>query len=188
MSAGSCAFASDYFPDHSRDVLTNNQYLINQILKCPFKSLSRTQSRYLDSKKWQRLDGSMYSWYGISKGTTTTWWSSYAMNAASYSYSTYAWFDDTEGNIYPYSYCNIDESYFTGAQITSHSEYYDSTEKSKTECTLYEYFSPNFPSCVPNYSGFISDVTHDRPTETAVPNGYYTQLNQNDAYTGIKLV
>jgi hypothetical protein len=40
---------------------------------------------------------------------------------------------------------------------------------------------------VPNFGGFISDVNVDQPTETAVPNGYYTQLTQNEDYTGIVL-
>lgn len=71
------------------------------------------------------------------------------MQTSTYTYDTYAFFDDTEDNIYPYSYCDIDESYFTAAQITSHSEFIDSTETVETECTLYEYFSPNFPMCVP---------------------------------------
>lgn len=42
--------------------------------------------------------------------------------------------------------------------------------------------------CVPAYGGFISDTDLNQPTETAVPDGYMTQLTQNDDYTGIKLV
>ena len=41
--------------------------------------------------------------------------------------------------------------------------------------------------CEPNFSGLISDITHERPTETEVLNGYYTGLTLNDDYTGIKL-
>jgi hypothetical protein len=78
------------------------------------------------------------------------------MRSSTYTYDTYAFFDDSEDNIYPYSFCDIDETFFTDKQITSHSEFPDPTEQVKTECTLYEYFDPNFPTCVPNWGGFVS--------------------------------
>jgi hypothetical protein len=133
------------------------------LIKCPFQSKTRQQSRYLDTTaRWTRID--------------ETPWSAYTLQAANYAYTTYAHFDDTEPNIYGYSFCDRDETFFTSERITSHSEFQDTTEQVNTECTLYEYFSPNFPMCVPNYGGFISPTTHNQPTETAVPDGYSTQL------------
>lgn len=173
FTAGSAAFMSDYYPDHARTSDTDNTFLQNMIVKCPFLSNTRTQQRYLDTIQWTRLD--------------ETKWSAHTLQAATYTYTTYAFFDDTEDNIYGYSYCDRDEEFYTSERITSHSEFQDSTETVNTECTLYEYFSPNFPMCVPNYGGFISPTTHDRPTETAVPDNYLTTLFQNDDYTGIKL-
>lgn len=78
------------------------------------------------------------------------------MHGPGYTYDTYAFFEDTEPDIYAYSYCNIDESWFTSERITSHSEFQDSSETLNTECTLYEHLTPNFPMCEPNYGGFIS--------------------------------
>jgi hypothetical protein len=71
------------------------------VLKCPFKSKTRNQQRYLDTIQWLRLDEAKHT--------------SYTKNAASFTYDTYAHFDDSEDNIYPYSYCDIDETFFTGA-------------------------------------------------------------------------
>jgi hypothetical protein len=103
-------------------------------------------------------------------------------------YDTYAHFDDTEANIYAYSYCDIDENFFDSERITSHSEFQDSSETLNTECTLYEYLTPNFPMCHPAHGGFVSPSARNQPTDTAVPDGYLTQIFQEDDYTGIKLV
>lgn len=173
-TAGSCAFVSDYFPDHGRTSWTDNSPLIAMVAKCPFQAQTRTMQRYLDTIEWTRLD--------------EMGWTYHAMQGSTYTYDTYAHFDDTEDNVYPYSFCDIDETFFTSERITSHSEYQDTTEQASTECTLYEWFTPNFPMCHPNYGGFISPTNVDQPTETAVPDGYLTQLFQNDDYTGIKLV
>ena len=103
-------------------------------------------------------------------------WTSYTEQSPKCSFTTYALFDETEKNIYPYSFRDRDESYFDNTLITSRSEFSDSSEKAITECTLFKESSPNFPMCEPNYSGFISDITRERPSETTVPNGYYTGL------------
>ena len=106
--------------------------------------MTRTVSRYLDTISYTREDYTNYgAAYDLGTGT----------------YTTYAWFDDTEPNIYPYSFCNIDEDYFTAAQVHSHEENPDSTEKLNTDCTLYEHLEANFPMCKVNYGGFISDST-----------------------------
>ena len=98
------------------------------------------------------------------------------MGSSNYAYTSYAFFDDTEPNRYPYSFCQRNTTFFTGYRITPHSQFFDSTEQANTECTLYEYYAPNFPNCIPNHGGFISDVTHVTPTETAIPTGYLTNL------------
>lgn len=49
FAAGSCAFAADYFPDHARTTTANNDFMVDMIIKCPFLSNSRSQSRYLDT-------------------------------------------------------------------------------------------------------------------------------------------
>jgi hypothetical protein len=162
-TAGSCAFMSDYFPDHRRasySAADANDFLVNMILACPFQSQTRAQQRYLDTIQFTRRDGIA--------------WSDHALQSATYTYDTYAHFDDTEPSIYPYSYCDIDEEFFTSERITSHSEFADSSETLSTECTLYEYLTPNFPMCHPNHGGFISPTNRDQPTDVAVPDGYLT--------------
>jgi len=78
-------------------------------------------------------------------------------------YTTYAWFFDDEsnsnggnGNTYGWSYCNIDVDLFTQYRPDSHEKPAEDTEKSKTDCTIYEHLSVNYPDCHPNAPGFIS--------------------------------
>lgn len=61
--SGICGFASDYFPDHARVVETNNDFVGDMVLKCPFKSLTRNEQRYLDTIEWERLDAAKHTSY-----------------------------------------------------------------------------------------------------------------------------
>lgn len=56
FTAGSCAFMSDYFPDHRRASYSDNTFLVEQIVACPFQSKTRAQARYLDSISFTRRD------------------------------------------------------------------------------------------------------------------------------------
>jgi hypothetical protein len=98
-AAGTCAFASDYFPDHTGSKA-------DMVIKCPFQSLSRSVNRYLDTIALKRND------------TASTTYS--LRTGASMAYTTYAWFFDTEPNQYGWSYCNLDEDYFTALRPNSH--------------------------------------------------------------------
>ena len=98
-SSGMCAFASDYYPDHAFGKTS-------MIVKCPFQSLSRQVTRYLDTIGYTRKDTASTS-YSLRTGATM-------------SYTTYAWFFDTEPNYYGWSYCNLDEEWFTAKRPNSH--------------------------------------------------------------------
>jgi len=71
-------------------------------------------------------------------------------------YTSYAWFFEDEPNTYAWSYCNINEDYFTNFRPNSHEMVVDVTEKSTSDCTIFEHFSVNYPTCQPNAPGFIS--------------------------------
>ena len=95
-------------------------------------------------------------------------------------YTSYAWFFDDEPNSYGWSYCNLDEEFYTAKRPNSHQDVVESTETSKTDCTIYEHLSVNYPDCHPNRPGFISIGDADTPTETPVSSttaGYFTQLS-----------
>ena len=136
------------------------------VIKCPFQSLSRQVTRYLDTIGHTRWD---------SASTT------YALRTGSnMAYTSYAWFFDDEPNYYGWSYCNLDEEFYTAKRPNSHQDVVESTETSKTDCTIYEHLSVNYPDCHPNRPGFISIGDADTPTETPVSSttaGYFTQLS-----------
>ena len=98
-ASGICSFASDYFPDHSFAKTS-------MIVKCPFQSLSRSVTRYLDSIGYTRRD-TAYTTYTLRTG-------------ANMAYTSYAWFLDKEPNQYSWSFCNIDEDFFTAYRPNSH--------------------------------------------------------------------
>ncbi len=100
--AGMCAFASDYFPDHS---FSRTSMIVN----CPFQSLKRGVTRYLDTigYTWRDTASNTYSFIS---GTTMSF------------YSTYAWFFDDKPKLYSWSYCNIDEDFYTFTSLLSNSQ------------------------------------------------------------------
>ncbi len=93
-------------------------------------------------------------------------------------YTSYAWFFDDEPNYYSWSYCNIDEDFFTAYRPNSHQMVVESGETQISDCTIYEHLSVNYPDCHPNAPGFLSVGAADTPTETPVTStgGYFTQL------------
>jgi hypothetical protein len=85
------------------------------LVKCPFQSLKRSVTRYLDTIGYTRRDTAATT-YSLRSGATM-------------SYDTYAWFFDDEPNTYSWSYCNIDEDFYTSLRPNSHQMIVDSGEK-----------------------------------------------------------
>jgi hypothetical protein len=86
--------------------------------------------------------------------------------------------EGTAYNGYGWSYCNIDEGFFTKYRPNSHETNPDSGETLTTDCTIFEHLSVNYPNCQSNAPGFISLTGLQTPTEVAATStgGFLTQM------------
>jgi len=187
-STGTVFFMSAYFIDH-----------VGALQTCPFQSKTRTFTRNLWTVDTWNVNfllpnaaAALYKNYPVSSQDSGPY--------NDQTYTTSAWFFDNEPNTYPWSYCRTDDQYFTPFLLNSHSQVYSAQESTITDCTMYEYLTPNYPLCEPNFGGFISPSTtvtttpsSTTPTDTLLANAalpltnQYSQLNQLDDYTGITL-
>lgn len=90
-------------------------------------------------------------------------------------YESKVWFMDEADEDYNYPYCKIDSNYFDYTVIEGHrkpsweDEYYTvGTDRASHLCPLYQFLSPNYPTCMPNDPGFISVTDSDTRTEIAI--------------------